>query len=214
VRAIIIAGGQPSEGDRHFQVADDDLIIAADGGAARALAWGLVLDLVIGDMDSLRDEDRAALIALGCTFVVHPRAKDETDLELAVTYAAHHGAEEIVILGALGGRLDHMLANVLLLALPELAGDPVRIVDGAMQALLASSSKPAILQGNPGDLVSLLPVGGDVQGVTTSGLAWGLQGDTLEFGFTRGVSNEMTATEARIEVESGSLLVVHTALEV
>jgi thiamine pyrophosphokinase len=213
VRAIIIAGGQPTEGGACFQVTDDDLIIAANGGAALARAWGLAPDLVIGDMDSLPDEEQAALLAKDCAFLVHPRAKDETDLELALSYAAQHGTKEIVILGALGGRLDHMLANVLLLAMPELAGTPARIVDCAGQALLVRSGKEAILEGNPGDLVSLLPLGGDVQGVTTSGLAWGLQGDTLRFGLTRGVSNEMTAPMARIKVESGDLLVVQTVLE-
>jgi thiamine pyrophosphokinase len=213
VRAIIIAGGQPSEGDCSFQLAEEDLLIAANGGAARALAWGLAPDLVIGDMDSLPEKDRAALLAMGCTFVVHPRAKDETDMELALTYAAHHGVQEILILGALGGRLDHTLANVLLLALPELRGTPVRIVNGPGQALLLRGGEFVLLKGSPGDLVSLLPLGGDVLGVTTSGLAWELQDATLRFGFTRGVSNEMTSTEAHIEVESGHLLVVHTALE-
>jgi thiamine pyrophosphokinase len=210
VRAIIIAGGQPAEGgDWQRWVRDRDLIVGADGGAAQALAWGLRPDWVIGDMDSLPAEARATLKARGCRFIEHPRAKDETDLELALTYAVDQGADEIVILGALGGRLDHTLANVLLLTLPALEGALVRIVDGRQEALLARSGRAVAIAGQPGDLVSLLPLGGDARGVTTSGLAWALQGETLRFGFSRGVSNEMTAPAARVEIGQGHLLVIH-----
>jgi thiamine pyrophosphokinase len=135
VRAIIIAGGQAGGNeDWRRWVWEGDWIIGADGGAAQALAWGLVPHLVIGDMDSLPGEARAALEAQGSQFVVHPRAKDETDLELALTYATQQGAREIVVLGALGGRLDHTLANVLLLTLPKLDGVVVRIASDGGEA--------------------------------------------------------------------------------
>ena len=210
MRAIVIAGGQPRGGDGWKQwLQNADLIIAADGGAAQARAWGLLPHLAIGDMDSLSEEEQAMLAAQGCRFVVHPRAKDETDLELALTWATEQEAQEIIVLGAMGGRLDHMLANVLLLALPELEGRSVRIVDGNEEALLVRSGEVATLEGQPGDLVSLLPLGGDVHGVTSAGLVWALQGDTLRFGLSRGVSNEMTSATARIKVEDGYLLVVH-----
>jgi thiamine pyrophosphokinase len=161
-------------------------------------------------MDSLADDERARLEGLGCHFVVHPRAKDETDLELALTYAAGQGAKEIVILGALGGRLDHTLANLLLLTLPDLEKLPVRIVGGDEEIYLVQSGGTVALEGGAGDLISLLPLGGDVQGVTTGGLAWALRSETLHFGFSRGVSNEMTGSTAHVEVERGYLLVVHT----
>jgi thiamine pyrophosphokinase len=211
VRAIIVAGGQAGgDGGWRQWVGEGDWIIGADGGAAQALAWGLVPHLVIGDMDSLSGEARAALEAQGSRFVVHPRAKDETDLELALTHAAQQGAREIVVLGALGGRLDHTVANVLLLALPQLDGLVVRIAGDGGNALLVRGGGEATLEGRPGDLVSLLPLGGDAHGVTTAGLTWPLAGDTLRFGFSRGVSNEMTAPVARIAVQEGYLLVVHS----
>ena len=209
MRAIIIAGGQTEGQGWQRWVREGDWIIGADGGAARALAWGLSPDLVIGDMDSLPDVERSILVAEGCRFVEHPRAKDETDLELALVHATHEGAQEIVVLGALGGRLDHTLANILLLALPSLAGVSVRIAEGDQQALLARSGETVELEGAPGDLVSLVPLGGDAHGVTTRGLAWALKEDTLRFGSSRGVSNEMTSGEAGIEVDEGLLLVVH-----
>lgn len=209
MRAIIIAGGQTEGRGWQRWVREGDWIIGANGGAARALAWGLLPDLVIGDMDSLPETARSILVAVGCRFVEHPRAKDETDLELALVHAVQEGAQEIVVLGALGGRLDHTLANILLLALPSLAGVSVRIAEGDQQALLAHSGEIIELEGAPGDLVSLVPLGGDACGVTTRGLAWALEEDTLRFGSSRGVSNEMTSGKAGIRVGEGLLLVVH-----
>lgn len=210
MRAIIIAAGS-ADRDSSWErwVRDGDWIIGADGGAAQALDWGLLPHVVVGDMDSLPGASRAILGARGSLFIEHPRAKDETDLELALRYAVQQGAEEIVILGALGGRIDHTLANMLLLTLPILEGILVRIVDGNGEVLLVRSGETVTFQGSPGDLVSLLPVGGDVLGVTTAGLAWALRGDRLRLGFSRGVSNQMMAHEARVEVEQGFLLVMH-----
>jgi len=210
MRAIIIAGGQveAAEGWKRW-VREGDWILGADGGAARALAWGLTPHVVIGDMDSLPDEERAVLEGRGSAFVEHPRAKDETDLELALAYAVEHGAHEIVIFGALGGRLDHTLANVLLLALPSLQQVRARIVDGRQEAFLIRNGGAVTVHGMPGDLISLLPLAGDAHGVMTEGLIWALDGDTLQLGFSRGVSNEMAGDQARIELEDGLLLVVH-----
>ena len=209
MRAIIIAGGQTGVHGWQRWVQDGDWIIGANGGAARALAWGLHPHLVIGDMDSLSEEARAVLVAEGCRFIEHPRAKDETDLELALAHAVQKGVREIVVLGALGGRLDHALANILLLTLPSLAGVQVRIAEGDQQALLLRAGEEVELEGAPGDLVSLVPLGGDAHGVTTRGLAWALNEDTLRFGSSRGVSNEMTSSKARVRVGEGLLLVVH-----
>ncbi|MGD8791564.1 MAG: thiamine diphosphokinase [Anaerolineae bacterium] len=210
MKVIIVAGGQV-ENDATWQqwVRGADLVVGADGGAAQALSWGLVPQVVIGDMDSLPAGTRAELEKHQARFLQHPRAKDETDLELALRFAAEQGACEIIILGALGGRLDHTLSNVLLLALPPLTGIPVRIAAGAQEAILLRGGESIRLQGQPGDLVSLLPWCGDAQGVTTEGLAWPLEDEILRFGFSRGVSNEMTARQARVALNHGYLLVVH-----
>jgi thiamine pyrophosphokinase len=211
VRAIIVASGEaPGARDWDRWVREEDLIIGADGGAARALDRGLAPDVIIGDMDSFTGPDGDLLAVRAAHFVQHPRAKDETDLELALTYAAEQDVEEIVILGALGGtRLDHMLSNVLLLAMPTLRGRRVLIVHGGQEAMLLRSGEAVTLAGSPGDLVSLLALGGDARGVTTSGLTWPLARDTLRFGQSRGVSNEMSDAEARVELEEGYLWVVH-----
>ena len=131
MRAIIIANGQIHEGDFYRSlVVPTDLVICADGGASNALALGLQPQVVIGDLDSLDSNLQAQLEADGCQVLAHPARKDETDLELALHYAIEHGVDEILILGALGGRIDQTLANVLLLASPGLRSVRAKILDG------------------------------------------------------------------------------------
>ena len=158
--------------------------------------------------------------AAGARVIRFSPRKDETDLELALRHAARQDATEILILAALGGRLDLTIANLLLLALPELKGRDVRIVAGAQTAFLiraghAGHGGPggndgALIEGQPGDTVSLIPLGGDAVGVTAEGLEWPLHEDRLRFGPARGVSNVLTAEQARVRVRQGLLLCVVT----
>jgi len=208
MRAIVIANGHVgnSEASR-VQTWPHDCVICANGGAQHALALGLVPDVVIGDLDSLNGNLQARLEGKGCQVLVHPTRKDETDLELALRYAVDHGVDKILILGALGGRIDQTLANVLLLALPELEGIQTRIVAGDQELFLIQGQ--AVIEGQVGDTVSLLPIAGDVTGITTEGLEYPLQRGTLKFGPTLGISNVLTAPVARVQVERGLLLCVH-----
>jgi thiamine pyrophosphokinase len=207
-RCVIIAnGGPPDRETARRHAAGADLLVAADGGAHHALALGLIPHVVIGDLDSLAEEEQARLRAGGTCFIVHPAAKDETDLELALLYAVERDADPIVVLGALGGRLDQTLANVLLLTMPALIGREVRLVDGAQTAFVVRDE--ATLSGQAGDTVSLIPLGGEARGITTSGLAYPLDDGTLPFGPALGVSNAMTALQARVQVRDGLLLCVH-----
>jgi thiamine pyrophosphokinase len=210
MRAIVIANGHVgnSEASR-AQTWTHDCVICADGGVQHALALGLTPDVVIGDLDSLDSDLQARLEGEGCQVLVHPTRKDETDLELALRYAADHGLDEILILGALGGRIDQTLANVLLLALPELEGVKTRIAAGDQEMFLIRGQ--ALIKGRVGDTVSLLPIAGDATGITTEGLEYPLQRGTLRFGATLGVSNVLTAPVARVQVERGLLLCVHTS---
>jgi thiamine pyrophosphokinase len=208
MRAIVIANGHVGDSEAsRVKSWPHDLVICADGGTQHALTLGLVPDVVIGDLDSLDGDLRARLEGGGCQFLVHPTRKDETDLELALRYAVDHGADEILLLGALGGRMDQTLANVLLLALPELAGIKTRIVAGDQEMFLIRDQ--ASIEGQVGDTVSLLPIAGDVTGITTDGLEYPLQRGTLKFGSTLGVSNALTAPVAQVQEERGLLLCVH-----
>jgi thiamine pyrophosphokinase len=187
---------------------DVDLVLCADGGIRHAEMLGIWPDVVIGDLDSLPDGARNTLEARGVRVVQHPRAKDETDLELALLSAVEQGAQRITVLGARGGRLDHELGNLLLLAHPDLRGIDVRFWAGRQEALLVAGER--VLAGKPGDLLSLLPIGGDAYGITTHGLEYALSNDTLYLGQARGVSNVFIDTRATVSLRSGLLLAVQT----
>jgi thiamine pyrophosphokinase len=212
-RVVIIANGAaPDEATVRRWLPRDERtqarLICADGGARTALALDLKPEAVVGDLDSLDAAMRARLRATGCRFVVYPAAKDWTDLELALRLAVEEGATEIVVLGALGGRLDQELANILLLFLPELQDIPTRIVDDRQEMFVARGQ--AEIAGRAGDIVSLIPLGGDVQGIVTEGLLYPLRDEPLVSGPARGISNVMTAQVAHVTLRSGTLLIVHS----
>jgi thiamine pyrophosphokinase len=205
---VIFANGDPPQAETarwHAQQAN--LLLAADGGACHAQALGLQPHIVIGDLDSLSEEHRNKLRAAGTRFIVHSTKKDETDLELALLYAVEHAVGPIIILAALGGRLDQTIANVLLLTIPALEGRDVRLIEGHQTAFVIRSE--ATISGKPGDRVSLIPLRGAIRGVSTTGLAYPLDEGTLPFGHALGVSNEMTATQAHVQIRDGLLLCVH-----
>jgi thiamine pyrophosphokinase len=207
MKAIIIANGQIYDSDLHQSlITPTDLVICADGGASNALALGLQPQVVIGDLDSLDESLRSRLEKEHCQFIAHPAHKDETDLELAVKYAAEQGAQEMLIFGAMGYRLDHALANVLLLALPELCSVTAKILDGRQEVFLIRDEAP--IEGQVGDTLSLLPLTEQVTGIYTEGLEYPLENGTLYLGPARGVSNVLTAPQARVRVGQGLLLAV------
>lgn len=210
MRAVVIANGR-LDAERaawpDVRRQPDDLVICADGGLRNALELGLPPDVVLGDFDSAADEQVREAEAMGARLIRFPAHKDETDSELALRYAVDHGATEILFLGALGGRLDHTLANLFLLAAPELAGVPVRIVDGS--ASLELCRDRCEIRGRPGDIVSLLPLAAPVTGVVTVGLEYPLNNETLPFGAARGVSNVMLGEAASVSISDGLLAVFH-----
>ena len=221
VRALILADGDVPPRARldHVWPGWDDgvgLVVAADGGARHASELGLAIDRWVGDGDSLDADALAELEASGVPLERARPDKDETDTELAILAALRLGADGIVLLGALGGRIDHALANIGLLAMPALAGCPAVILDGStrMSLLVApgADGTPAMatLVGSVGDLVSLLPLGDAVVGVTTDGLVYPLDDEPLPAGTPRGLSNVIASAGASVGLRSGRLLVVET----
>jgi len=207
MRALIFVNGDLPDAATARRLAEKaDLVVAADGGSRHALALGITPHVVVGDLDSLEPSLRAKLAEAGTRFLPYPSEKDETDLELALLYAVEQGAEEVLVLGALGRRIDQTLANLLLLAHPALAGVSVRVIAGRQEVFLIRDE--ALIEGRPGDTVSLIPIGGDVHGVTAEGLKWPLADETLRFGPARGVSNLLLGREARVRVREGFLLCV------
>lgn len=208
--AIVVADGEPDPTDAAL-LAAADLIVAADGGARWIEEQGAVPGLIVGDLDSLDAAIAERLATAGSRIERHPVDKDASDTELATGAALAAGANRVVILGAMRGpRLDHELANLLLLADPSLAGHDVRIVRGPTQVRAIAGGETLALEGRVGDTVSLLPVGGDAIGVTTRGLRYPLDGETLSLGASRGLSNEVEEMPASVRLEIGSLLVVET----
>ena len=218
-RAIVVAHGEMSRRAALDTAwpgwsAGVDIVVAADGGIALADALGLAVDRWVGDGDSVDTGRLAELATQGVTVDRVPAAKDESDAELALLAAMDMGATEIVVLGALGGaRLDHTLANVALLAHPGLADRAVWLVsEGARASLVrapARDGEPAVrdLSGRTGDVVTLLPLGGEVEGVTTRGLRYPLRDEALLVGPARGLSNVRDETNAGVTVRRGLLLV-------
>jgi thiamine pyrophosphokinase len=187
------------------------VVVAADGGVDLALALGLSVDLAVGDFDSASPSGLATVEASGARVVRHPPEKDATDLELALDEAAALGSRRLVVVGVESGRLDHLLAALLLLGAERYAAFEVDALFGGATAHLVREERR--LAGEPGELVSLLALHGPAEGVVTEGLAYALRRETLLPGSSRGVSNVFAAREARISLERGVLLALRPGPE-
>ncbi len=190
------------------------LVVAADGGARHARPLGLTIDRWVGDGDSIDPAELAALEARGVDVQRARPDKDESDTELAVRAGLAAEPDGIVIVGATGGsRIDHELANIGLLAMPELGGGVAWLyTPGSRIGRLRRPGGPGevVLAGRIGDTVSLLPFGADVLGVTTDGLQYPLRDEVLPLGAPRGLSNVIATTGARVRIRDGLLLIVET----
>jgi thiamine pyrophosphokinase len=190
-------------------------VVVADGGLRLAEALGFTVDRWVGDGDSVDPTRLASLQAAGVPCRLEPADKDQSDTELALLDALDEGATEITLLGVLGGpRFDHAIANVGLLAHQALEGRTARLLADDARVSLIRAPEPdggpvdRSLPGTVGDLVSLLPLGDDVQGVTTRGLQFPLRDEALPAGPARGLSNVRVVPNAGVAVRSGLLLVV------
>lgn len=176
----------------------EDILIGVDGGTKHILKLGLKPDLIIGDMDSL------SKIPKGIKVIRKPD-QNHTDTEMALTYCQENKINEVIILGFLGRRLDHMISNLIVMAKAKLK---IKVIEGNQELQICRDI--ITLTGEKGDLVSLIPLLGDCLKVRTVGLKWRLQGSTLQAGIGRGVSNVMTGKTAKVSLKKGSLLVVKT----
>ena len=206
-RAVLFVNGQARPG---FEVntLPGDFLIAVDGGLRHLERIGLTPHLLIGDLDSVDASDLADIIEAGIEIKQFPPAKDQTDLELALEYALCIGYTQIVVAYAFGDRVDHTLGNLSLLSRPDLAGKSVVLEDGQVEARLLDKS--ASLPTQPGDLISLVPWGAPVEGITTSGLQYPLYNETLVPWQNRGISNVALADSIELNFKSGRLLVIRT----
>lgn len=208
-RAVIFVNGDlPDPAAALKLIQEDDYLVAADGGLRHVLALGLTPHLLIGDLDSASPEDVATLQSRGVTIQQFPPAKDETDIQLALQTVLENGYQHVILMAALGGRMDHALGNLFLLTNPAFRDVDVRLDDGRIEAFVIW--RVAEVQGKVDDLISLLPVEAEASGVITEGLAYPLLGETLWRHQGRGISNSMLCETAKITVADGMLFCVHS----
>jgi len=213
-RVVIFANGElPDLDAARSLLQPGDYLIAADGGANHLMKMGILPEAVIGDLDSVDEDILFELTAAEVNIEQYSEDKDETDIELALQYAVELGAASILIVGALGGRLDQTLANLSILTDPLLPKIDIRLDDGVEEVFFcratADKGGQVEVRGRSGDTVSLIPWHGPVEGVATEGLQWHLYGETLYPEKSRGVSNVMLGETASFKIEKGLLLVVH-----
>jgi thiamine pyrophosphokinase len=200
---LILAGGEATSAETSADLPRADLVVAADSGYDAAMELGLPVDVLVGDMDSIQSVDIPDHVVVER----HPVDKEASDLELALELVSRDTPARIVVVGGSGGRLDHELAVAALLCSDRWAYiDEIDWRSDRGWAYVVRQRR--ILHGDPGAIVTILAVGGDASGVTTRGLKWNLERETLAPGSTRGVSNVMTAPVTDIHVESGVLLVI------
>ena len=212
-RVVIFANGELKGQKRiHDEIRATDLVVCADGGARHALALGIKPSLVIGDLDSVEEEEGLLekLGQSGVKLLQYPREKDQTDLELAFEFAINEKAEEIVLLCALGGRLDHWLANMLLLAQAKYTSARIQILDDEHRGFILRGDDTISLDSTPGYIFSLIPLSPRVEGVTLDGCKWPLCDATLEFGSPLSISNVVNAALISVRIKSGVALALMT----
>ena len=181
-------------------------VICADGGARHMLVTGMVPTLIVGDMDSLDQISLDRYESLGARIIRHPGEKNETDTELALREAFAMTPSEVWIWGALGHRIDHILANISLLVQGNRQGIDVRLIDMWCEVFLVT--RRTVLDGEVGQTVSLLPFGGEVSGITLTGFEYPLTKALMGVGSPYGISNRLTERQGIIEVDAGYLLAV------
>ena len=211
IKAAIVANGEIGDHDFHKGILEEsDYIIACDGGLRHCHILGVVPDCIIGDLDSIEELCPPDILEKYPNIPVlqFPAEKDQTDLELALDHACDKGADSIVILCGLGGRFDHQIANAHILAQPLKKGVQAELQDEDAKIMLIDNK--CRLHKSDGILVSLLPLTTTVEGVITEGLKFPLKDESLQIGFARGVSNQITKEWADISVKAGLLLVVQT----
>ncbi len=208
-KAIIFLHGDLADVSRMSEYVDkEDFIICADGGVEYALKAGYVPDIVIGDLDSISKESESKLKGQKVEFIEHSKDKDESDGELVISYAVDQGYMKIIIFGLLGRRIDHVITNLFLPLTFQGKNVDIRYIEGNQEISIIRDEIE--IKGKMGDQLSLIPIKGDVEGVTTKGLKFSLKNEALKFGFSRGISNAFIDQSVKVKVQKGCLLAIHS----
>jgi len=185
-----------------------DLIIAADGGGPHCRLLKITPHTVIGDLDSIPPAQTEEYIQSGVEFIRHPARKDATDLELAIDLAMAKGADDVVLIGVLGGRWDMSLSNVMLAASEKYSQMGISLLNANCRMHIVHGGTIRLLNGEAGQITSLIALSTDARGVTITGFEYPLKNATLPFGSSRGVSNLLQGARGSVTLKKGTLLCV------
>lgn len=178
-----------------------DLVIAADGGYDTLCRAGIKCDLLIGDLDSIKERETDV------ETIKHPTMKDETDMHLAYLEGARRGYTDFVIYGGSGGREDHTFANYSLLLYIKNKGHKASMICDTGAVYVIKNEK-IVLSGKNGGYFSVFAFGNDAEGVSISGGKYSAEGVTLKCDFPLGVSNEFVGKDVSVSVNNGALLII------
>lgn len=206
MKTMIIGNGEINDYDIIREYFDDAYIIACDGGIRHCRAMMIMPNVMVGDFDSANKEDADFFDNLGVLKIEYPVKKDKTDMEIAIDLAIEKNSDEIYIVGGLGSRFDHSLANVHILLRPVRLGIRACLLDEHNIITLVEDSIDIV--GEKGQTVSLIPLTTKVNGITTENLDYILNNDTMEIGHSLGVSNTMTTDTATVSVCEGILILI------
>ena len=210
MKALVLVNGELYKPDvmrNRIRAEVFDLVIGVDGGARYAYTLNVTLNTIIGDLDSLSTLEQQGIN--NAEFISYPAEKKEIDLELALLYAEEQEADQIVMVGVMGGRMDMTIANILLIAHASLKSCRIEVWHGEQTGWVIKPPGEDIT-GHPGDTISLMPLGGNASGITTKGLKYPLKDEILTFGLARGISNLLEKPSAHIKLSEGFLLAIHT----
>lgn len=206
--AAIFANGEFKKTERIKNIfLQADLIVAVDGGLNHIVNLGLTPHIILGDLDSIDRRDVEYFENNGIAVNKFPEKKDETDLELAINHVINLGFDNIYILGATGGLIDHFLGNIFLFSNPDYLNLDIKIIDAHSVIFYVRPNQS--IHGVPGDRISLIPISEIVRGIKTEGLLFPLNNEDLTRWKTRGISNQLQDHVAQVDFVSGTLLCVH-----
>lgn len=212
-RALIIANGQwEDDQDFFYRLIDEiDILVCADGGAKYALQLGLKPERIYGDLDSLDLELEREYRKMGVEFCQFPVIKDKTDTHLVIDHLIDEGFKEILLAGALGGRVDHFLGNLMLLSYGHKKKVQVKLISPTVEVQLLEGSLQ--ISGHQGDTFSLIPLDEVVKGVTLEGFKYPLIAQDVYRESTLGISNLIIAEEATVSIEQGRAFIFIVAVK-
>ena len=206
MKTVIISGGEIKDYEFCSSIVRSaDKVICADSGTRHAMNMKLTPDVIIGDMDSSSVQFIDFFSKKGVEVIQYPKEKDKTDTHICVEYALDFSTE-IILLGATGNRIDHMLANISLLMLGIRRNIPISIIDNKNYIRMIEDS--ITLKGNKGEFFSLIPYTEKVEGLSTRGAHYELEDAVMELGNPYGVSNYFEEETVSITIKKGFLLVI------